>query len=301
MPVPAERNVMMNRRRLLRMVGGAALLGPVPVREVLAMLQEKTPPGDEEVFLRVIKFAAAGRLAEQPIGVVVEAVGRYFLGAPYTAHTLESPGDECLVVNLREFDCTTFMENALVLARCVKKRKETFEEYRGELTFVRYRHGVLKGYPSRLHYLTDWVWDNAVKKVLLDMGKMLGGERSRKTIDFMTTHTASYRQLSDSAFVKSIAAVEREMTRRGFYAVPANRIRRILHRLQSGDIIGTVTTMEGMDVSHTGVVAVDGGVPRFLHAPLSGGKVVLAEGSVADYVEGRAGVTGIVVARPLEP
>lgn len=292
---------MLSRRIALRILGGAALAGALPWRKLAALPPQVQTPGDEETFLEILKRGDDENLADRPIGAVVEAVGRFFLGAPYVAHTLESPGEECLVVNLREFDCTTFMENSLVLARCIKKKRRTFEEYRQELTFVRYRHGVLDGYPSRLHYLTDWMRDNAAKNVIRDMGKAMGGKRSTKKIDFMTTHTELYRQLQEPSFVKKISAVERAMNRRGFTAVPKSRVGGILGRLRSGDIIGTVTTMKGMDVSHTGLIARDGGVPRFLHAPLSGGKVTLAEGSLADYIAGNIGVTGIVVARPLEP
>ncbi len=292
---------MLNRRDTLRILGNAALLGIIPQGRSLALLQDVRTPGDDEIFGNVMRFAAAEQLARRPIGEVVEAIGRFFLGTPYTAHTLELPGEECLVVNLREFDCTTFMENALVLARCVKKNWQTLQEYRQELTFVRYRHGVIDGYPSRLHYLTDWIWDNAAKKVLRDVGRSLGGTRSAKQIDFMTTHRDSYRQLSDSTAVRRIADVEKRMNRRGFTVVPKGRVPAILDRLQSGDIIGTVTTMKGMDVSHTGLIARENGVARFLHAPLSGGKVTLAEGSLADYLQRNSGTTGIVVARPREP
>jgi hypothetical protein len=273
----------------------------IPHGRSLALLQDALTPGDDEIFGNVMRFAAAEQLARRPIGDVVEAIGRFFLGTPYTGHTLELPGEECLVVNLREFDCTTFMENALVLARCVKKNLQTPQEYRRELTFVRYRHGVIDGYPSRLHYLTDWIWDNAAKKVLRDVGRSLGGTRSAKQIDFMTTHRDSYRQLSDSTAVRRIADVEKRMNRRGFTVVRKGRVPAILDRLQSGDIIGTVTTMKGMDVSHTGLIARENGVARFLHAPLSGGKVTLAEGSLADYLQKNPGTTGIVVARPREP
>ena len=292
---------MLNRRDTLRILGNAALLGIIPQGRSLALLQDVRTPGDDEIFGNVMRFAAAEQLARRPIGEVVEAIGRFFLGTPYTAHTLELPGEECLVVNLREFDCTTFMENALVLARCVKKNWQTLQEYRQELTFVRYRHGVIDGYPSRLHYLTDWIWDNAAKKVLRDVGNRLGGTRSAKQIDFMTTHRDSYRQLSDSTAVRRIADVEKRMNRRGFTVVLKGRVPAILDRLQSGDIIGTVTTMKGMDVSHTGLLARENGVARFLHAPLSGGKVTLAEGSLADYLQRNSGTTGIVVARPREP
>jgi hypothetical protein len=265
------------------------------------MLRQLHPVSDEEIFLRVMKYAADERLAERPIGAVVEAAGRFFLGSPYVAHTLEGPGEECLVVNLREFDCTTFMENALVLARCIKMNKQSFAQYRQELTFVRYRHGVIDGYPSRLHYFTDWVWDNAAKNVLRDMGQAMDGKRLKKKINFMTTHTESYRQLRNPGFVKRISAVETAMSRRGFSAVPQHRVSRLLDRLQSGDVVGTVTTMKGMDVSHTGLVVREQGITRLLHAPLSGGKVLLTDGSLAEYLEKNSSVTGIVVARPLEP
>src|SRR5512143_662651 len=138
---------MLSRRHALRILGSAAVTGTLPFRNLRAML--RIPPGDEETFAALMKRAGDDHLSDRPIGEVVEAVGRFFLGSPYAAHTLESPGDECLVVNLREFDCTTFMENALVLARCIKKKFASFEQYRQELTFVRYRQGVLDGYPSR--------------------------------------------------------------------------------------------------------------------------------------------------------
>ncbi len=292
---------IVSRRSALRILSSAALTGALPVRSLLAEAQKDRPTGDEETFAALMRRADEEHLADRPIGEVVETVGRSFLGTPYAARTLEVPGEEHLVVNLHEFDCTTFMENALVLGRCIKKKLRTFDEYRRELTYVRYRHGALNGYPSRLHYLTDWIRDNAAKGVVRDMGEAMGGRRSMKKIDFMTTHADLYRQLQESSFVKTISAVERAMSRRGFVAVAKGRIARILDRLESGDIIGTVTTMKGMDVSHTGLIAREGNVRRFLHAPLSGGVVMLTEGTIADYVAEKAGVTGIVVARPLEP
>lgn len=292
---------MPSRRSVLRILGSAALTGALPVRSLLAVGQKDRTSGDEETFAGLMRRADEEHLADRPIGEVVETVGRSFLGAPYAAHTLESPGEEHLVVNLREFDCTTFMENALVLGRCIKKRLRTFDEYRRELTYVRYRHGVLDGYPSRLHYLTDWIRDNAEKGVVRDMGAAMGGRRSMKKIDFMTTHVELYRQLQDQSFVKRISAVERAMTRGGFVSIAKGRVAGVLDRLESGDVIGTVTTMKGMDVSHAGLIARDGDVRRFLHAPLSGGVVALTEGSIAEYVAVKAGVTGIVVARPREP
>lgn len=256
---------------------------------------------DEEIFLRVMQSAAKKNLAARPIAAVVAAVGLSFQGTPYVAHTLEMPGEECLVVNLRELDCTTFMENALVIARCVKMGKRNFEDYKKGLQFVRYRGGVINGYSSRLHYFTDWAADNEVKKVVRDISKDLGGKPAGKTINFMSTHPTSYRQLSTPEAVKEIIGWEEALTKRGFWYIPRSRLGRILGKLRDGDIIGITTSKEGLDVSHTGLIVVQDGIRKFLHAPLSGGNVQLTEGSFAKYVEGNASMTGIVVVRPREP
>jgi len=296
----------LTRRTFLRAACGAAgsltLTSFVaPFRELRSGQDGRLPVTDEEIFARVMNLAAEKDLAARPIGDGMAVIGLSFLGAPYRAHTLEAPGDEGLVVNLRELDCTTFMENVLVLARCAKTRKVKFQEYKNELQFVRYRGGVINGYPSRLHYFTDWVGDNEGKRVLADLSKKLGGEPARKTIDFMSTHPESYAQLKNADFVTRIGEVEKALTGRGFFSVPRTRVQELLKALKNGDIIGTVVSMKGIDVSHTGLIAIQEGVPKFLHAPLSGGKVQLAEGSFADYVTKNRSITGVIVARPLEP
>ncbi len=72
--------------------------------------------------------------------------------------SLEKDGDEQLVINLTGLDCTTFLENSLALARCIKKGTTSFEDYLEELQFIRYRDGVIDGYTSRLHYFSDWIY-----------------------------------------------------------------------------------------------------------------------------------------------
>ena len=46
---------------------------------------------------------------------------RKFLNQPYVAHTLEVGDPEQLVVNTRELDCTTLVENVLALALCAQQ------------------------------------------------------------------------------------------------------------------------------------------------------------------------------------
>jgi hypothetical protein len=71
--------------------------------------------------------------------------------------------------------------------------------------------------------------------------------------------------------------------------------------LATGDILGTVTTMPGIDVSHVGLALRSGGKVKFLHAPLSGGVVTLTATTLAEYLAKNEKQTGIIVARPVDP
>jgi hypothetical protein len=291
-----------SRRQFLRQAGVAAGFAWLGGRTIARDQQPSVEdPTDREIFRKKMSLAAEHHLQEKTVGDIVASLGLSFLGTPYVAHTLEEPGEEHLVVNLRGLDCTTFMENCLVLARCVKRGTTSFDEYRRELAFVRYRDGKIDGYPSRLHYFTDWVRNNAQKGVLEDVTLELGGKRTGKTVNFMSTHPGSYPQLMRPENVQAIRNIEASMMNHAYAVVPKERATGILPLLRNGDIVGTATSLEGMDVSHTGIAVVEQGTVRFLHAPLSGGSVCLADGSLADYLAAHRTTTGIVVARPLGP
>lgn len=288
--------VRTTRREFLLRAGGAgvALL-------CLPRWKHVAEDDDEAIVRRVFSWAKERGLASMPVGGIVAAIGESFIGTPYVAHSLETEGEEHLVVNLRGFDCLTFVENALALARCVRSGTTTFAHFRTQLTHIRYSSGTINGYPSRLHYFTDWMADNARKKVIRDITVEAGGTEYRKVITFMSAHRASYRQLVDDATLKKIEEAETRLSSAPLYRVTRERLPAAQRILQSGDIIGTVTSMEGMDIAHTGMVLLTGGTPRFLHAPLSGAKVVLSAGGLAAYVQGIRSNTGVVMARPLEP
>ena len=98
----------------------------------------------------------------------------------------------------------TFVESAVGLARCVKQGKTTMEAFRAELQKLRYRDGIIDGYPSRLHYFTDWVKDNARKGLVEELTSSLGGVPRRSPIDFMSTHREAYRQLREDKVLEKV-------------------------------------------------------------------------------------------------
>jgi hypothetical protein len=290
----------MDRRDFLKSIPLAA---SIPAFAGIPFLKSFVPDDDDAMICsKKFELAVSLHLREKPIGEAVIGMGKSFLGTEYVANTLEQPGEEHLVVNLRGLDCVSFYENALILARCIKKNKTTFEDYKDELRFVRYRGGIIGGYPSRLHYSSDYFFDNEKKHVLKIVTKDIGGVRYTKTINFMSTHTDSYRQLKERPeFVAVIQKQEAAINRRALYHIPTRVVPKIAPKIHDGDIIGITTDIPGMDVSHTGIALWQDRKLHFLHAPITGSRVQITEKSLAEYLAASAKRLGIMVARPLEP
>ena len=256
---------------------------------------------DEQIFATTIARARAERLDTLPIGEVVARVGSWFVGAPYTPNTLEAPGPEALVVNLREFDCVTYVESMLALARVIRSGGSQFSDLRRELQKIRYRDGKLAGYPSRLHYFSDWIYDNQRKGIVEDHTQSLGGVVDAEPIDFMTQHRASYRQLAEQSLFDVVRAQEIKLTQNPRYMIPEQRINDVAPRIRNGDVIAATSSVKGLDVAHTGLAYWRDGQLHLMHAPLIGDSVEISENPLAERVIFIPRQDGIMVARPREP
>lgn len=260
---------------------------------------EKLLPADEALILdRLEKGKNHSRLPE---GDLVAEMGRSFLGRPYGANTLEEEGEEHLVVDLREFDCVTLCETSLALARAIKLRIRSVEGYSAQLQLIRYRSGIIRGYPSRLHYFSEWIADNEEKKILKNITMELGGGKDSRRLDFMSAHREAYPRLSSAKVFDAITATEEKLAAIPRYVLPKERVEGILGMIRSGDIIAITTSVAGLDVSHTAIAVREGGTARLLHAPNVGERVQYTSGSIAEYLHRHAQQSGIIVARPLDP
>lgn len=197
-------------------------------------------------------------------------------------------------------DCTTFAENCLALTRTIKSRKPGLDRFTQELAGVRYRDARIDGYTSRLHYTTDWIYNNQQKKLVQDITGDISGNPYLKTINFMSTHPDSYFHLKNNAvFVAEMAKIENEISQRDRYFIPKEKIAYVENQLHDGDIVAFTTGIEGLDVSHMGILVRRNNRIHLLHASLSAKKVVVTEKPLADYLKDSKTVTGIMVARPL--
>ena len=274
----------MNRRTFLPLVF-ALVLFPSFLQQQLKTSIDIPVDANELICGNKFNLASSMKLHEKSINEVVIGIAKSFIGTDYAANTIDLPGKEQLVINLQTLDCVTFYENSLVLARCIKKKRLTFDDYKKELQFVRYRGGIIDGYASRLHYTSDYFFDNGIKSVLKDVTKKLGGVPFKKKINFMSTHPDSYLQLKNSQEnVKEIQKIEDEINARAMYHIPKANVKRIASQIKDGDIIGITTTIDGLDCTHTGIALWQKGKLHLLHAPIPGSKVQITELPLSEYL-----------------
>jgi len=223
---------------------------------------------------------------------------KYFLGKPYVPFTLERNRDENVVINLSEFDCTTFVESCLSLAIMIKSGDISSDNYMQILKKIRYRNGIIEDYSSRLHYVSDWIYEMTKIGLLENISENFGGEFENKTINFMSEHPKSYKQLSDKDILRKITITEKNTNKRGgYYIIKKDKIKNISSSIRNGDIIAFATTISGLDFSHIGIAYYDNGRLTFIHASSSSKKIVVDKKSLSDYCAGLSTCDGITVLR----
>jgi hypothetical protein len=189
----------------------------------------------------------------------------------------------------------------LAFARVIRAGKPDFDSFKQELQRIRYRNGELAGYPSRLHYFSEWISNNAEKGIVENVTRALGGAVDSEPIDFMTSNRASYRQLVDQQFFDAIAERERALNQQQRFVIAESNIRAAEKNIRNGDVIAVTTNIKGLDVAHTGLAIWKGGRLHLMHAPLVGDSVEISEVPLAERLAGIGKQDGIMVARPLEP
>jgi Protein of unknown function (DUF1460). len=230
---------------------------------------------------------------------VIINTAKFFLGIPYVAATLEKE-PERLVINLREMDCTTFVENVLSLSQTVRSNNPTFEAFCNNLRNLRYRDGKVDGYASRIHYTTDWIYVNSRKGLVEDITKSLGGEVLRLKLSFMSTHPDSYKQMKDNpALIEAIAAKEKEINKRSYYYIPESEINAKSSGVKNGDVVCFTTSIEGLDTSHVGIAHWVNGELTFIHASSTKKHVIVNDDNIQAYTEGIRRNSGVMFIRPL--
>lgn len=230
---------------------------------------------------------------------LIEFYARQLLGTPYVAHTLEG-NEEMLTINIHELDCLTFIETLYSLTRTTLNHRYSWRDFAACIENVRYRGGEMGDYSSRIHYISEWIIDNNVRGNLVEITPDLPhADYMVKNIDYMSRHPEQYRQLkNDTAMVEKIRRFELRQHRFPYLKRSWLNDKGVKAALRSGDFVTLVTKIEGLDVSHNGIIIVDDkGDPYLLDASMTGGKVMLESKPLFKYLERSKTNIGIRVFR----
>lgn len=254
-------------------------------------------PEDSIIAMNIIRELEEEKKLDA--GALTLKVATYFLDVPYVAHTLETGAEEKMIINLREMDCTTLVENSLALARTIQHKNPSFERFAKELELIRYRDGIRDGYPSRLHYFSDWIFDNDRKKTVSDMSREIAHILYPNRVNFMSKHPDSYKVLSENPeLVEIISAQEDSISFRMNWYIPKDKVPDCESRFKDGDIVAITTHIDGLDVSHVGLISKEGQKVKMLHASSREKKVVITGGTLSDYLFANKSNSGVMIARP---
>lgn len=262
--------------------------------------------------MKVVRLLKEG--AAQPRGTnLMLYYGRRLEGVPYVAHTLEVNKTEQLVVNLRQLDCTTYVETVFALALTTRHGSIRWADFCRWLETIRYREGRVDGYTGRNHYFLWWVENNERKGLVSQPLKKFADAKCGETypyaarqvinIDYMSAHPSLYKMLKgNTKDIAVIAGMEKESCGKVMMYIPAEKTGLSAEKLKyikNGDILAIATKKKGLDTTHIGI-AVWGkdGKLHLLNASQIHKKVILEPMTMRQYMSKHPTQLGVWVIRP---
>lgn len=204
-------------------------------------------------------------------GSGIEAVSRRLLGYPYKPNPLIGSADtaEVFTASLDGFDCVTYIETVLALARA--SNVDCFTEW---LRKIRYEQGRIQ-WDRRNHYMSAWIRNNVRDGVMKPVS------------------IPAIPSLSKDRVLNVVPGLAAQRTRIKY--IPKRAVSRLERYLQTGDLISFVSTRKNLDVFHAGIIVLDGKSVLMRHASRSRGFVV--EQKLSEFLKANR-MTGVIVVRP---
>ena len=239
---------------------------------------------------------------ELSTGKLVIYFARQLRNLPYVAKTLERNKRERLVINLRQLDCTTYVENVIALVMCAKAKMTRFQDFCQTLQAIRYHNGTVD-YVTRKHYFTDWIDANSENGYVTEISEPTPpfSAIQQLQLDYMSTHVDFYPMLKNRADrVSRIKIIEKSLSNRVCRYIPKSEIkntkllRKVIH---DGDIIAIVTNKKGLDTSHLGIAIWHADGLHMLNASQVRKKVVEEPMTLRQYMGQHPSQLGIRIVR----
>lgn len=252
--------------------------------------------------LKVISLLDGARKQKENTDYIIY-FARKLRGLPYVAHTLEVNKTEKLVVNLRQLDCTTYVENVLALYLCMKQKSYTFKTFCDNLCKIRYRNGNKPHYVNRLHYFTDWIENNTGKSICREIqapNPPFSGTQ-RVNVNYMSSNPGKYKMLVENpSYLPAIAEMEKRINKKTYKYIPKSEIKNttlLRQAVHNGDIIAITTTLKGLDIQHIGFAIWHKDGLHLLNASSIHHKVVEEPMTLFNYLQKKKTMTGVRIIR----
>jgi hypothetical protein len=280
-------------------------LGGLCMMMTAAAQQPQYTQEDSLRVMNLIQSAIEDTLAYPTAGQMMLRIGRAIeaMNVPYVAHTLEPNDKERLIVNLRELDCTTFVETVTALTLCVRTHRTTFEDYCRVLQKIRYWQGRPPQYVRRLHYFTSWIEDNTTMDLVREIQGPNPPFTAVQTVQahYMTQHPDKYRMLTvNPQDIPMIREMEQRIEGKKYRYIPQHQLfnnRLLRNTVHDGDIIVIITNKDGLDTQHLGIAAWHSDGLHLLNASSIHHKVIEEPMTLRQYLFKHPSMPGIRIVR----
>lgn len=167
------------------------------------------------------------------------------------------------------FDCVTYMETVLALARA-----DNVDEFVEWLRRVRYEDGEID-WRRRNHYMTSWIRNNVRTGVLRRLGGNIPAVRKKRILNMVPG--------LPSRKVK-------------FQCIPKRFVQRLADKLRTGDLVFFGSTRSHNDIFHCGIIVRSQDRLLLRHASRSRGVVLDQE--LSEFLK-KNRMSGLIVVRPV--
>src|SRR3989339_1064442 len=245
---------------------------------------------------KIKQIAIKDSLFLKPIGDIIITIASRYLDIPYGTPKRKYARQENLLIGFDKFNCVTLVETVLAIAKIIKANKIELNEFASELKRNRYRSGILGNFSSRLHYFSEWVYDNEKRGIVKDMSYIADSTVWGKKIHYMSSNKKKYKQLKKKETYNEMRQIEAELSKRKRFYIPLEKFDSCKTKIQNGDVLIMTVTTPGLDVSHTGFAIWKNDELYLLHASSKEKKVVLSEKNLKEYLTANKKTNGILVA-----
>ncbi len=213
------------------------------------------------------------------------------LKKPYLTHSLDIGNTEKLIVRMDGFDCTTLVETVLA-------QVNQADNYEAHVQKTRYRNGSIEDFGSRIHYFTEWIYENQKNGIVEDVtSKSACSKPFPILINFMTKHRDKYPQLKSDKIFEKIQLMEKKINAYKWNYIPKKNLKSCEKDIQHGDIIAITSNVPGLDIAHLGFAYRTEKSLHLLHASTDEKKVVITKKTLLEYLLSNPKQTGIMIIR----